>query len=127
MSLSKGSSRLSPFFSVHINPPNEAVSSLLENQIKQLMNRLIASQKSNASEQGEVSGVASSLEQGEAGADDAVVKHIASILIKVIKHWRVRRRCSSDLATIVASVVCSCVTMYMRVVCYASFVLETLT
>lgn len=107
VSLSKGASKLSPFFSVHIHPPNKVVNALLENQIKQLMNNLIVSQKKTANAKGDVCGVAPGNEHGEAGADDAVVKHIASILIKVIIHSVRIGRAFNALVAGFASVICN--------------------
>lgn len=81
MSFAQGSSRLSRFFSVHIQPPNDRVRRLLESGIGELLQKLSSQQHPNQGREH-----AKGRQTGDGGveaAGDKVVEYIAAILIKV--------------------------------------------
>ncbi|KAL8449796.1 hypothetical protein Emed_002759 [Eimeria media] len=79
LSFTRGVTRISPFFSVHVQPPNNRVRLLLERGIRELLQKLSTDQASARTRMSEGE------DQGRIGihaADDVVVEHIAAILIK---------------------------------------------
>lgn len=86
LSFSRGVTRISPFFAVHVQPPDSRVRLLLEGGIGDLLQRL--STKSTSVEvpeqqEQEREGELEKREGGMHAADDVVVEYIAAILIKV--------------------------------------------
>ncbi|KAL8455757.1 hypothetical protein Emag_000331 [Eimeria magna] len=81
LSFTRGVTRISPFFSVHVQPPNNRVRLLLERGIRELLQKLSTDQASARTRMSEAE------DQGRIGiqaADDVVVEHIAAILIKTL-------------------------------------------
>ncbi|KAL8271924.1 hypothetical protein Esti_004048 [Eimeria stiedai] len=81
LSFTRGVTRISPFFSVHVQPPNNKVRLLLERGIGELLQELSTDQASAQTRMSEADG------QGRIGihaADDVVVEYIAAILIKTL-------------------------------------------
>ncbi|CDJ60276.1 non-muscle myosin heavy chain, putative [Eimeria maxima] len=82
LSFAQGSSRLSRFFSVHIQPPNDRVRRLLESGIGELLQKLSSQQHPNQGREH-----AKGRQTGDGGveaAGDKVVEYIAAILIKTL-------------------------------------------
>ncbi|KAL8435610.1 hypothetical protein Efla_005955 [Eimeria flavescens] len=81
LSFTRGVTRISPFFSVHVQPPNNRIRVLLERGIADLLQKLSSLPAATETPQ-------SSKECRERGglhaADDVVVEYIAAILIKTL-------------------------------------------
>lgn len=87
LSFSRGVTRISPFFAVHVQPPNSRVRLLLEGGIGDLLQRLSAKFTSVEAPEQQGEEREGGLEEREGGmhaADDVVVEYIAAILIKTL-------------------------------------------
>lgn len=80
LSFTRGTTRISPFFSVAVQPPNSRVRLLLERGIASLLRQLSASP---AAFQMQGPGLEGQEHRTIHAADDVVVEYIAAVLIKV--------------------------------------------
>ena len=85
LSFAQGSSRLSRFFSVHVQPPNDRVRRLLESGIGELLQKLSAKKHMPQQQQQtrEQTRGRQTTDGSVEAAGDKVVEYIAAILIKV--------------------------------------------
>ncbi|OEH80145.1 non-muscle myosin heavy [Cyclospora cayetanensis] len=81
LSFTRGATRISPFFSVHVQPPNDRVRLLLESGIRELLQKLSTNQ---GALQRRGRGAEDLNFRGVDAADDIVVEHIAAVLIKTL-------------------------------------------
>ncbi|CDI76168.1 non-muscle myosin heavy chain, putative [Eimeria praecox] len=83
LSFAQGGSRLSRFFSVHVQPPNDRVRRLLESGIGELLQKLSTKQAPAQQVREQARGYQTAEGSAEA-AGDKVVEYIAAILIKTL-------------------------------------------